>query len=96
MEQIGFILAFMVGIVVKISLLKFVLVAVTGILISGLIANKIKTGKLKKLSAIIILLVGCWIFAKELMLEHKPTDKTIIDRNSAELISPGIFLLFEE
>jgi hypothetical protein len=58
-------------------------------LISGLIVNKIKTEKLKKIFAVVILLAGCWIIVKELVLEDKLPNKTMIGIKDDDLILPG-------
>lgn len=94
---VGFISDFSSGTIYNwMFLLKFILVTVTGMLISGLMISKIKTEKVKKLFAVIILLVGCWIIIKELVLERTLADKTVIDVKTDALILPAFPLLFEQ
>jgi uncharacterized membrane protein YfcA len=94
---IGFASDFSSGVIYNwMFLLKFILVTVTGMLISGLIVTKIKTEKVKKLFAVIILLVGCWIIVKELVLECNLHGKSMIQTTNDGMVLPGSLLLFED
>jgi hypothetical protein len=68
-------------------------------LISGTLVEKINTDRLKKFFAAVMLLVGCWILVKELVLDQKmivddrnvPVSKCSCQAETTAFEMPSIF-----
>lgn len=74
---------------------KFISLTVSGMLISGFLVEKIQTDKLKKLFAMIILALGCWIIVKGLLIDCRRVNKTMAESSSPGLEPNRVFYRFE-
>lgn len=72
---------------------KFILVTVGGMLTSSLLVQRIRANRLKKLFAIVILCLGCWIIVKEILLDQKLVQHQVSE-NSAPIFQPRGALLW--